>query len=80
MSDKLGIPVSELSKDNIDAELQKYGVSEALRKQLLQLLEQCEYAQYTPELSRVNKKSVFEEAAKVMEDLENVKRINPSSK
>ena len=80
LSDKLGIPVSELSKDNIDAELQKYGVSEALRKQLLQLLEQCEYAQYTPELSRVNKKSVFEEAAKVMEDLENVKRINPSSK
>ena len=80
LSDKLGIPVSELSKDNIDAELQKYGVSEVLRKQLLQLLEQCEYAQYTPELSRVNKKSVFEEAAKVMEDLENVKRINPSSK
>ncbi|MGM9868682.1 MAG: protein BatD, partial [Sodaliphilus sp.] len=80
LSDKLGIPVSELSKDNIDAELEKYGVGEALRSQLLQLLEQCEYAQYTPELSKVNKKSVFEEAAKVMEELENVKRIKPSAK
>lgn len=32
ISDKLNIPVSRLSKDNIEEELRKYGVEDALLK------------------------------------------------
>ncbi len=74
LSDKLGIPVSELSKENVDAEMEKYGVNEALRKKMLSLLEKCEFAQYAPQLSGNDMHSVIAEAASVMDQLENVKR------
>ncbi len=74
LSDKLGIPASELSKENIDAELEKYGVNEALRKSVLSLLEKCEFAQYAPQLSGNDMPSIMTEAASVMDKLENVKR------
>lgn len=74
LSDKLGIPVSELSKENIDAELENYGVDATLRGKMLSLLEKCEFAQYAPELSGNNMRTVFDEAASVMDQLENVKR------
>lgn len=80
LSDKLRIPVSELTKDNIDAELANYGVNADLRTQMLSLLEKCEYAQYTPELSHVNKQSVYGEAARLMEELENVKPAKRTAK
>ena len=74
LSDKLGIPVSELSKENIDAELENYGVDATLRAKMLSLLEKCEFAQYAPELSGNDMHTVFDEAASVMDQLENVKR------
>ena len=74
LSDKLGIPVSELSKENIDAELENYGVDATLRAKMHSLLEKCEFAQYAPELSGNNMHTVFDEAASIMDQLENVKR------
>lgn len=47
-SDKLNIPVSDLSKDNIKAELLKRNVSEADVEQLLLLLSDCELARFSP--------------------------------
>ncbi|MDO4510773.1 MAG: BatD family protein [Bacteroidales bacterium] len=80
LSDKLGIPVSELSKENIDAELESYGVDAALRSRMLSLLEKCEFAQYAPELSGTDMQSIFNEAASVMDNLENVKRKKTEAK
>ena len=74
LSDKLGIPVSELSKENIDAELEKYGVDESLRVKTLGLLDKCEFAQYAPQLANSDMNAVFSEAAAVMDALESVKR------
>lgn len=74
LSDKLGIPVSELNKENIDAELEKYGVDEDLRKRTLNLLDECEFAQYAPELASGDMRAVFSRAATVMDTLERVKR------
>ena len=73
MSDKLGIPVSDLSKDNIAAELERYGVDESLRSETLDLLEQCEFAQYAPELAGDDMMPLYDKAALVMEKLESVK-------
>ena len=74
LSDKLAIPVSELSKDNIAAELEAYGVDESLRNTTLDLLDRCEFAQYAPELAKDDMPTVMNEAADLIGDLENVKR------
>jgi hypothetical protein len=74
MSDKLSIPVSELSKDNINAELEQFGVNEQLRKEAMDLIDKCEFAQYAPELAQGDLKAVLDEAAGVIDRLENVKR------
>ena len=48
ISDKLNIPVSMLSKDNIEAELAKYGVSNELIADFIHALNECEFARYAP--------------------------------
>ena len=74
MSDKLSIPVSELSKDNINAELEQYGIDEQLRKEAIDLIDKCEFAQYAPELAQSDMNAVLDEAAGIIDRLENVKR------
>ena len=44
----MSIPVSQLSKDNIEAELTKYGVSEEVTKSFIDALNECEFARYAP--------------------------------
>ena len=48
LSDKLNIPPADLTKDNIEAELTKYGVDEALMKEFMDILNTCEFARYAP--------------------------------
>lgn len=48
ISDKLNIPVSQLSKDNIEAELAKYGVADDVIKDFINALNECEFARYAP--------------------------------
>ena len=74
MSDKLSIPVSELSKDNINAELEQYGIDEPLRKASMDLIDKCEFAQYAPELASGDMNAVLDEAAGIIDRLESVKR------
>ena len=74
MSDKLSIPVSELSKDNINAELEQYGIDEQLRQESIALIDKCEFAQYAPELASDDMNAVLDEAAGIIDRLESVKR------
>ena len=48
MSDKLSIPVSQLSKENVASELAAKGVDGALVDELHNLLNDCEFARYAP--------------------------------
>jgi hypothetical protein len=66
--------VSELSKDNINAELEQYGIDEQLRKEAIDLIDKCEFAQYAPELAQSDMNAVLDEAAGIIDRLENVKR------
>lgn len=73
LSDKLGIPVSELNKENIASELIGYGVSEELKQSVLELLDKCEFAQYAPDLANADLQSVLNETADIMDKLESTK-------
>ena len=47
-SDKLSIPVAQLSKNNIEAELAKSEVSSTLIDRFIDILNTCEFARYAP--------------------------------
>jgi hypothetical protein len=47
-SDKLSIPVSQLSKDNVEENMRNHGVSEDLIKGFLDTLNECEFARFAP--------------------------------
>lgn len=74
LSDKLSIPGSELNKDNVQAELEAYGVPADITARTLALLDKCEFAQYAPELAGGDMQPLLAEAAAVMDALESVKR------
>jgi hypothetical protein len=48
LSDKLSIPQSNLTKDNMKVELMKYGVDESLIQKFMDILNNCEFARYAP--------------------------------
>jgi hypothetical protein len=48
LSDKLSIPVSALSKENVVDELCKRKVDEADTKEFMDILSVCEFARYAP--------------------------------
>ncbi len=48
LSDKLAIPVSELNRDNIATELEKFGADEDCRNTLLHVLDTAQFARYAP--------------------------------
>ena len=47
-SDKLTIPIANLTKNNIGAELAAYGVDETLINEFVGILDTCEFARYAP--------------------------------
>ncbi|WP_280751626.1 MULTISPECIES: BatD family protein [unclassified Parabacteroides] len=48
LSDKLSIPQSDLTKDNVANELSKYGVGDELISEFMAILNDCEFARYAP--------------------------------
>lgn len=71
ISDKLSIPVSQLSKDNIEAELAKYGVSEELVKEFIAALNECEFARYAPGNESEAMDKVYSASVEIISKMEN---------
>lgn len=71
ISDKLSIPVSQLSKDNIEAELTNYGVPEALIAEFIGVLNECEYARYAPGNENEAMDKVYSASVEVISKMEN---------
>jgi hypothetical protein len=71
LSDKLNMSVSELSKENIAAELAARQVSEASIKECTALLGDCEFARYAPSLSGISEVRIYDRTAELMNKLEN---------
>lgn len=75
ISDKLSIPVSQLSKDNIEAELTNYGVQEALIAEFIGVLNECEYARYAPGNENEAMDKVYSASVEVISKMETVSNI-----
>ena len=73
LGDKLGLPASSLTRENIAAELGKYGAAETLTGNIIKVLDDCEMAKYSPSNLRPSMQSVYEEAASAIHEMENLK-------
>lgn len=70
VSDKLNMPASELSKDNIARSLAEAGVTEDLVSQLVEVIDACEFARYAPASDNAAMKAHFDQAASVISSID----------
>ena len=72
LSDKLVIPVANLSKDNIGVELRKKKVSDEIVGKVIGLLDDCEFARYAPGDDTDRMDRLYEHAANAIGTLEDI--------
>ena len=70
VSDKLNIPMSRLSKDNIEEELRNYGVDDALIAEFLKVLDNCEFARFAPADANQGMDKIYAEALDIISKME----------
>lgn len=71
ISDKLNIPVSQLSKDNIESKLSEYGVDVLLIKEFIDALNECELARYAPGNENEAMDKVYTASVNIISKMEN---------
>jgi hypothetical protein len=70
LSDKLGIPTSNLTRDNVSAELERHTVPADLIAHVLHIIEQCEYARYAPVMGDNPMGNLYTETVQLISDLD----------
>ena len=71
LSDKLNIPVSELSRNNAVASLTEKGIDEEKIGSLNAILDACEYARFAPSASGTEATAIYEGASQFIKSVEN---------
>ena len=71
LSDKLNIPVSELTKDNVDANLVKYGASETLIQDFRDILDTAEFARFAPAQESGKMDELYDATVQAIDKMEN---------
>lgn len=71
ISDKLTIPLSKLSKDNIEEELNNSGVSPELTADFIRTLNECEFAKFAPGDDNQAMDKILQDATEIIGRIEN---------
>jgi len=71
LSDKLNIPVSALTKDNVDANLVKYGASESLIQDFRNILDTAEFARFAPAQESGTMNELYDATVQAIDKMEN---------
>lgn len=71
LSDKLNIPLSDLTRSNAVFVLNEKGVNEEITSKLISLLDTCEYARYAPSASGKDAGTIYEDASGFIKSVEN---------
>ena len=71
MSDKLNIPASSLTKENIREELQRKGCEADIAQLYTDIISRCDEAQYSP-VESVQMSSVYEEGVAIISRIESI--------
>lgn len=73
LGDKLSIPASGLIRDNIADELTKRGVQPETVSQVINVLDECEMARFTPHHSDTEMAGIYQNAMNAIKSLEGTK-------
>lgn len=71
LSDKLSIPVSEISMENVSSILQDNNVNQQVIDSLGTCIETCEYSRYAPVSGQVSSEDIYKNAESVIKSIEN---------
>jgi hypothetical protein len=71
LSDKLNIPVSELNRNNAWVALSEKGIDEERLKNLVHILDTCEFARYSPSASDTEAETIYDGATQFIKSVEN---------
>ncbi len=72
MSDKLSIPASQLTRDNISSKLEAYGLSRDKIDEVVDVLDRCEMARFTPVHSDDEVSRLYQQATDAINAIQNV--------
>lgn len=72
-SDKLSIPVADLTRSSIENQLGQKGVDKDISNNIIKLLDSCEMARYTPSGSPGQLNSIYNQACTIINALEKQK-------
>ncbi|MFH0867631.1 MAG: BatD family protein [Bacteroidota bacterium] len=70
VSDKLSIPLSELSKETVSDKFELINVNEKISKQFITTLNNCEFARFAPDDGTITMNSIYDEAAGIITKME----------
>jgi hypothetical protein len=70
MSDKLGIPVSQLSRENVIENVSRYLVDNATTAKFIEVLDLCEFAQYAPPSEATEMGNIYQSASDIINIME----------
>ena len=70
LSDKLSIPVADLSRDRATAELGQRKVNSETIKRFIAIVDTCEFARYAPSAANSTPADLYEQAAELMGKME----------
>lgn len=71
MSDKLNIPVSSLTKENIREELQRRGCPAEVAEHYTEIISRCDEAQYSPAES-IQMSDIYKEGVAIISRIESI--------
>jgi hypothetical protein len=72
LSDKLNIPVSDLTRTNAVSVLQNEGIDEETIRNLTKILDTCEFARFAPSSSGAEAATIFDGASEFIKSVENL--------
>ena len=80
VGDKLNIPISQLSRENISQQLQERGVDESVTNSFIEAIDECEFVRYAPGDPQGNMNRVYEKSITAIEQIESVKQQSKGGK
>ncbi len=80
VGDKMNIPVTDLSHDNIEEKLREHDIDQDTTNKFLEALDSCEYARYAPGDVKGNMNKTFETAMDAITKIEESMKAKRSKK
>ena len=74
LGDKLGLPASQLTRDNIAGQLAAYGAPQEITDTFISIIDDCEMARYSPARSNEQIEQLFDQASNVMNEMEGIRK------